>query len=81
MSTEITESAYLELLASCEAAVNAADRSLKIARALAEGCRSRLHPPEDVIEAYLARVERDEAQIKKLAARIEQFKARGATLG
>ena len=70
------DTALLELLASCEAALDAADRSLHIARALADGCRSRLHPPDDVLEAYLVRVERDEAQIKELAIRIEQIKRR-----
>jgi len=77
----MNERAFLTLLASCEAAVDAAERSLRIARALAEGCQSRLHPPEDVIEAYLARLERDEVVLKDIAGRLEQFKDRGATLG
>ena len=72
----MTDTAILELLASCEAALDAADRSLRIARALADGCRSRLHPPDDVLEAYLVCVERDEAQIKELATRLERIKGR-----
>ena len=74
----MTDTAILELLASCEDALDAADRSLRIAHALVEGCRSRLHPPDDVLEAYLVCVERDEAHIKELIARIEQFKEKVA---
>ena len=55
-----------ELLESYEAALEASHRSIRIARALAEGCRSRLHPPDDVVEAYLVCVERDEEQLREL---------------
>jgi hypothetical protein len=72
----MTDTAIQELLASCQAALDAADRSLRIARALADGYRSRLHPPEDVLDAYLACVERDEAQVKELVDRISQFRVR-----
>jgi hypothetical protein len=74
----MTDTAFLELLASCEAALDAADRSLRIARALADGCRSRLHPPDDVLEAYLVCVERDEVHLKELSTRVEQLKGRAA---
>jgi hypothetical protein len=74
----MTDTAIQELLASCEAALDAADRSLRIARALADGCRARLHPPDDVLEAYLVCVERDEAHLKELADRVEQIKGRAS---
>jgi hypothetical protein len=72
----MTDTAIQELLVTCQAALDAADRSLRIARALADGCRSRLHPPDDVLDAYLACVERDEAQVKDLVDRVSQFKVR-----
>jgi hypothetical protein len=67
--------ALVELLASYEAALNTAERSLRIARALADGCRSGLRPPDEVVEAYLACVERDEMLLQELTQRAEQFKA------
>ena len=65
-----------ELLESYEAALEAAHRSIRIARALAEGCRSRLHPPDDVVEAYLVCVERDEEQLKELLDKCAELKGR-----
>jgi hypothetical protein len=70
----VTDTTVVELLASCEAALAAAKRSLAIARALAEGHRSGVRPPEDIIEAYLIRVERDEARIGELHEKIAQVK-------
>ena len=65
-----------ELLESYEAALEAAHRSIRIARALAEGCRSRLLPPDDVVEAYLVCVERDEEQVKELLDKCAELKGR-----
>jgi hypothetical protein len=64
-----------DLLAACESAIDTANRSLAIARALAEGCRSSLRPPEDVIEAYLTRIDRDEANLVELRHRLAALKA------
>jgi Asp-tRNA(Asn)/Glu-tRNA(Gln) amidotransferase A subunit family amidase len=44
-----------------------------MARALAEGYRSGLRPPEDVLDAYLARIERDEAELKALRQRVAEL--------
>ena len=76
----MADTAFQELLTSFEAALGAAHRSLRIARALLEGCQSSLHPPDDVLEAYLVCVERDEAHVQQLIQRIEQFKERAAAL-
>jgi len=65
-----------ELLESYEAALEAAHRSIRIARALAEGCRSRLHPPDDVVEAYLVCVERDEEQLRELLDKSAELRNR-----
>ena len=70
------DSAFLELLTSCEAALNTAKRSVTIARALADGCRYGLHPPEDVVDAYLACADRDEAQLADLREKIDEIKGR-----
>jgi hypothetical protein len=66
---------FLELLAGFEASLAAAKRSLTIARALAEGYRSGVHPPEVVLDAYLATVDRDEAQLADLLERVGEFKS------
>lgn len=75
----MNDAAARELLACYEAALRAAARSLGIARALAEGHRAGVRPPDDVIEAYLARVERDEAQVKSMRAKLPQFKSPPST--
>ena len=66
--------ALLELLASHEAALDAAQRSLAIARALAEAHRLGVRPPEYVLDAYLARVDADETRLHELRAKVAQFK-------
>jgi hypothetical protein len=73
---QMSDPTFHELLESYEAALDAAHRSIRIARALAEGCRSRLHPPDDVVEAYLACVERDEEQVKELLEKCAELKSR-----
>ncbi len=71
----MTDSAYRELLANYEAALRAATRSLSIARTLAEAHRSDLRPPEMILDAYLATVERDEAQVAELREHLQRFKS------
>jgi hypothetical protein len=70
----MSEGAFVELFASCDAAVKVAARSLGIARALAEAHRSGLRPPDGILEAYLATVERDEAQLVGLRERVQRFR-------
>ena len=64
-----------ELFTCYQGALDAASRGLAIARALAEGYRSGLRPPEDVLDAYIVRIERDEAALKELRQRFLALKA------
>jgi hypothetical protein len=70
----MTDDAFRELLASYEAALEAARRSTTLARTLAEGYRSSQRPPEDVIEAYLARINDEEAKLAELRNMVTHFK-------
>ena len=74
VNTPMTDALLRELLAGYESALALAARSVTIARALAEGHRSGLRPPDDIIEAYLARVDHDAAQLLELREKIAQFK-------
>ena len=74
------EATVARLLAHCQSALDAAERNLSIARALASGFVSHVQPPEVVLEAYLACFEGDEAQLKDLRQRVEQLK-NAMTLG
>ena len=65
-----------DLLNSCEAMLDAAGRSMAIARTLAEGFRAGLRPPEDVLDAYLARIDRDQEQLNELRQRMADVKVR-----
>ena len=65
-----------DLLNSCEAMLDAAGRSMAIARTLAEGFRAGLRPPEDVLDAYLARIDRDQEQLNELRQRMAGVKVR-----
>jgi hypothetical protein len=76
----MTEVELTQLLVACESALDMASRSLAMARALAEGCRSGLRPPDDVVDAYLARVEHDESQVSALRERISRLKDRRASV-
>ena len=64
-----------EWLASYELALDTARRNVDIARGLAEAYLSGLHPPEYVIDAYLASVDRDAAQLADLRAKLAQLKS------
>ena len=59
----MNDAAFLELLASYEAALDVAHRSMTIAQVLAEGHRDGVPPPDALIDAYLARADRDAAQL------------------
>ena len=61
----MSEAAILELLTSFEATIRLAARNLSIARALAEAHRSGLHPPDGILDAYLATIDRDDAQLAR----------------
>jgi hypothetical protein len=71
----MSDVAFLELLASFEAALNTATRSVTIAQALAVGYRTGVRPPEVVLDAYFASFERDQAQLVALREKAQQFKA------
>jgi hypothetical protein len=71
----MSEAAFLELFASYESAVKMAARSLGIARALAEAHRSGLQPPDGILDAYLATLERDEAHLLTLRAHVQRLRA------
>ena len=67
----MSEAAFRELFASYDAAVSMAARSLAIARALAEAHRSGLTPPDGILDAYLATIDRDEAKLVTLRERVQ----------
>jgi len=72
----MTDTLIPELLASYEAALQVAKRSLNIARTLSEAHRSGLRPPEDVLDAYLARVHHDEQRLNELLGKVMPFRCR-----
>jgi len=71
----MNDSAIRELLASYEVALDAANRSLRIAQALADGYRSGVRPPDAILDAYFVAVERDQAQLAALREKVQQFKS------
>jgi hypothetical protein len=74
MQVSTPDAALLRLIASYITAVEVAERNLAIARALAAGYRSGVHPPEVVLEAYLTRFDADDAQLKHLRDTAAQLK-------
>jgi hypothetical protein len=72
-ASSMSESFVVDLVTSYSAVLDAADRSLAIARALAEGYRAGLRPPDDVLDAYLVRIERDQALLKELRERAAEL--------
>jgi hypothetical protein len=70
----MTDASHVELLASYEEALEAARRSLKIARELAEAHRSGHRPHDAALTTYLASIERDEDTLQGLRAKVAQFK-------
>jgi hypothetical protein len=75
----LAESTFLELLASYEAALDAAQRSITITRKLAEGLLSGQHPPDDVIREYAAQAAEDEERLAELRGRMALFRAMSRT--
>ena len=71
----MTDVELLTLLSRCESALEAGERAIAIARALAQGYRSGVHPPDVVLEAYFASFERDEALLAETRRKIEQMKS------
>ena len=65
-----------ELLTLFDAALETAQRNTTIARALAEGYRSGVSPPEVVLDAYFASFERDEARLTELRRQVRQLQGR-----
>jgi hypothetical protein len=70
----MADAAFLELLASFESALGVANRGMTVARALADGYRSGVFPPEVVLDAYLVSFQRDAAQLGELREKLQHFK-------
>ena len=77
----VTEAHLTRLLALAESAVETADRNTKIARALADGFRSGVRPPEVVLEAYSVSFDRDVARIGELRRSLRDVRALLDSLG
>ena len=71
----MTDAAFLELLASFEAALDVANREMTMSRALADGYRSGVFPPEVVLDAYLVSCQRDADHLSVLREKLQQFRA------
>lgn len=69
------DAAYLELLASYEAALDAPNRTMRIAQAFADAHASGRRLPETVATAYCAQLDRDDEQLGDLREKVPQFKA------
>ena len=66
-------------MASYEAALDAAKRSMTIARELTDGLLSGQHPPRDVLHVYATQVDLDQAQLAELLDKVRKFKAMFST--
>jgi hypothetical protein len=66
---------HADLIASFDAALDIAQRSLTMARALAEGARVGMLPPEATLGAYLARIERDQGRVAELMEHLQRLRA------
>jgi hypothetical protein len=75
----LAESKFLELLASYEAALDVAQRSITITRTLTEGLLSGQHPPDDVVREYAAQAAQDDDRILELRGRMALFRAMSRT--
>jgi hypothetical protein len=69
------EPALFELLASYEAALDAAQRNVTLTRTLAEGLLTGQRPPDDVVRAYALQAASDEERIGELRARMALFES------
>ena len=68
----MTDLDMTRLHALADAALELANRNTSIARALADGYRSGVTPPEVVLEAYFASFDRDEARLAELRNQLLQ---------
>lgn len=75
IEASVTDSKTPDLIALFETAVDVASRNMTMARALAEGYRSGVRPPDVVLEAYFASFDRDESRLQQLRERMQQLKA------
>lgn len=66
--------AFDELRGGHQAALDVAQRSLAIARSLADGFRAGVRPPDNVLDAYMTAVERDEARLHALREKARQLR-------
>lgn len=71
----MSETAFTQLLASYEAALDAAERSTTITRTLAEGLLSGQRPPDDVVRRYAAEAAADGERIAELRGRLALFRS------
>lgn len=69
------DAAYLDLLSSYEIVLEVSRRQLRAARALALGYRSGVRPPDDMIDAYIDDLERDEDKLNAMRDEVAQYKA------
>jgi hypothetical protein len=76
---EMSDAAFAELLASYEAAVEAAQRNITITRTLAEGLLSGQRPPDDVVREYALQARDDDDRVAELRARIALFRSMAKT--
>ena len=71
----MTDAAFLKLPASYEAALEAARRSLTIAKTVAEAHDSGRRLPAATMSSYLVQIEHDKAQLPELQEKLRQFKS------
>lgn len=67
--------AFLELLAGFEASLEAAQRSVTIAKLFIESQRSGIPLPASILDAYAISTEHNETQIRELRSRVRAFKS------
>jgi hypothetical protein len=70
----LTDAAFLELLASYEQALEAARRSLVIARELADAHHDGRRLPDATVTDFLNGLARDEDTLQELRGKVAQFK-------
>ena len=70
----MNESTFLELLASYEAALDAAQRSITITRTLTEGLLSGQRPPDDIVRHYAREAAHEDERVAELRGRMALFR-------
>ncbi len=71
----MNDAAFLKLLASYEAALEAVRRTLTIAQTLTDAHRTGRRLPDVIIDAYATGLDRDAAQLVELRATVTKFKS------